>query len=35
MLEAKRLVSQGLTADAASLLKDIHASTTLDVRSVF
>ena len=35
MLEAKRLVSQGLVADAAALLEQIHASTALAVRSVF
>jgi len=35
MLEAKRLALQGLAADAASLLDQIHASTTLAVRSVF
>jgi hypothetical protein len=35
MLEAKRLVSQGFAAEAASLLEQIHASTTLAVRSVF
>lgn len=35
MLEARQLASQGLAADAASLLEQIHASTTLAVRSVF
>jgi len=35
MLEARQLASHGLAAEAASLLRGIHASTALDVRSVF
>jgi hypothetical protein len=35
MLEARRLVSQGLADEAAALLEQIHASSSLAVRSVF
>lgn len=35
MLEARRLMSQGLADDAAALLEQIHASSNLAVRSVF
>jgi len=35
MLESRRLASLGRSADAASLLEHIHASTNLAVRSVF
>jgi hypothetical protein len=35
MLEARRLASDGAKASAASLLKDLHARTSLEVRSVF
>lgn len=35
MPEAKRLMSQGLADEAAALLEQVHASSSLAVRSVF
>jgi hypothetical protein len=35
MLQARRLASDGCAADAATLLKDVHERTALDIRSVF
>ena len=35
MLRARKVASAGYSAQADSILKDIHATTTMDVRSVF